>query len=76
MANHSIKSNLYNYSDTLSYLSGILFYDWLTKKSEHNAVVIRNSSSWPNMNTGDPVVSSVCCFFLLFFAAEGLNMLQ
>lgn len=39
------------------------------KKQEIRNVINRNSSSWPNMSTGDPVVSSV-------FAAEGFNILQ
>lgn len=39
------------------------------KQKEIRNVINRNSSSWPNMSTGDPVVSSV-------FAAEGVDILQ
>lgn len=40
----------------------------IKKKTRELNVVIINSSSWPNMSTGDPVISSEWVF-----ADEGLN---
>lgn len=49
-------------------MSKMASYRWLQKKRRELNVIIINSSSWPNMSTGDPVVSSEWVF-----ADEGLN---
>lgn len=68
MAKDSLKIKLRHIHKHINVLKWHLILSLAKKKKEKKSElndVIRNSSSWPNMSTGDPVVCVFVCFLLL-----------